>query len=199
MELWMKKIIILAALVAVVLPAVSNATVITPVDAIASSTFGTYDVEDLVNNSGLSGGLHDTNYTNMWMNNAEGTGGQLTFNLGGTYAVTSSDIWQYNATCCGLNRGVKDFDILASTNGIDFTLITSSTLTQSSGGLIAAQNIVFNAVASYIRFDILSNYGDTTYTGLSEVKFNADPIPEPVSIALIVFGLLGFGFYRKRK
>ena len=62
----------LAALVAagsLALPAAA-ATTITPVGVTATNTFpfwGIYNPENLIDGSGLSGGLHDADYANMWM------------------------------------------------------------------------------------------------------------------------------------
>ncbi len=58
-----------------------NAAQITPIGVDASSTFFTYNKDNLINNSGLTGGLHGAAYSTMWMNNGTGTTGILTFDL----------------------------------------------------------------------------------------------------------------------
>ena len=181
---------------------VATATQITPLGVTASSTFITYNKDNLINDSGLTGGLHDTNFNNMWLNDAEGAGGKLTFNLGSQYSITSADIWQYNATCCGLDRGVENFNIFSSTDGVNFIFVTNAHLTESPGGLISAQTVSFNTTANYVMFDILSNYGNPYFTGLSEVKFNsgAAPVPEPATMLLMGTGLAGLvGACRKKR
>lgn len=122
--------------------------------------------------------LHDDEYFNMWLNDAEGAAGTLTFDLGDTYNLASTDIWQYNAVCCGFERGVQNFRILTSTNGVDFTYLKDGMLAMSQGGQIAAQNIEMSVTARYVRFEVISNYGDSTYTGLSEVKFTVNEVED---------------------
>lgn len=61
----------------------------------ASSTFFTYDVGHLIDGSGLSGGLHDTDFNAMWMNDG-GSTASLVFDLGQTYSLNGTDIWNYN-------------------------------------------------------------------------------------------------------
>jgi len=58
---------IVAVVAVVALPGLASAQVLTPVAVTPSSTFETYDAVDLINDSGLSGGLHDVEYTNMWI------------------------------------------------------------------------------------------------------------------------------------
>jgi hypothetical protein len=185
-----------------------HAAPITPVSVDASSTFHAYNKDNLINDSGLAGGLHDSLFQNMWLNDrGEGTAGTLTFDLGNTYDITSTDIWQYNLSSSPtvLARGAKGFDIFGSTDGFTFALIQSSLLAVSGGGSIAAQNIALFSTASHIRFDITSNYG-AAFTGLSEVKFNGDVsappngvIPESSTILLFGTGLAALGAWRYRK
>jgi hypothetical protein len=66
-------------------PALADITV-TPVDVTATNTFpffGEYKPENLINGSGLTGGLHDANYANMWMTDLGVAAATLTFDLGG--------------------------------------------------------------------------------------------------------------------
>lgn len=50
---------IVAAGLLMLVSSAANASVITPVSVTATSTYGTYNVNNLINNSGLSNGLHD--------------------------------------------------------------------------------------------------------------------------------------------
>lgn len=182
---------ILSALTLVISPAIF-AQNITPVGVTASSTYSVYNAQNLINDSGLSGGVHSNLYTDMWMNdNTEPpNGASVTFDLGGSFSITSAYIWQYNLNA-ELDRGVSGFDILASPDGTNFAPITSATLT-IAGGTSAepAQNIAFGSVtATHIRFSITSNHGDPTFAGLSEVKFSdAATVPGAPTIGTATAG-----------
>jgi hypothetical protein len=102
-----------AALMVLCVPSVA-AQVVTPVSVTASSTFFTYDDVDLINDSGLVGGLHDEDFNNMWLSDADDVTPTVTFDLGAAYDITAGQIWQYNSTANGLSRGVNGFDILVS-------------------------------------------------------------------------------------
>jgi len=139
----------------------------------------------------------------MWMSDTGDPNAKLTFDLGDVYMVTAADIWQYNAPF-GLDRGVKEFNIYNSIGGIDFDFLTAASLSKSTGESIPAQNVEFSTVARYIRFNIITNYGDLNYSGLSEVKFDripnkTNPIPEPATIFLLSVGLLGITRYCRKK
>lgn len=190
--------ILLGAILLVTFSA-ANAGVISVSDVTASSTFYTYDVNNLVNGSGLSGNIHDGNWPNKWMTNQTVTG-NLTFDLGSVYNLSSTSIWNYGGGCCGAGRSVKDLDIMVSVDGISYNSIGSFILNQSPTNSIIADVISLNTTAQYIRFDLNSNYGDS-YTGLSEVQFNGDvaAVPEPISFALLALGFIGIGFSRKKK
>ncbi len=186
--------------------ATANAQQITPVGATASSTFETYALINLINNSGLSGGLHDELYSNMWIADRDDIHPTLTFDLGGVYDLTAADIWQYNVPGV-FGRGVQNFTIAVSSDDVNFTQVASATLTESSGGNIPAQVVPFSGTGRYVRFSVQSNYGDPQFAGLSEVKFEgtlavtADPIPalSPAALALFagVLSLLGLAVLRR--
>lgn len=161
------------------------AIVTSPASVTTSSTFSTYNQIDLINQSGLSGGLesglHDEDYFHSWMSDNGDTSPTLTFDLGGTFQITAAHIWQYNAVCCGLDRGVNGFNILYSSDNVSYTPLGSANLTMSAGGLIPAEVVQMAATARYIRFEVTSNHGDSSYTGLAEVAFDiGDAIQPPV-------------------
>ena len=55
----------------------------------ASSTFSSYNTDNLVNGSGLSGNTHDGNWENKWLTNETVTG-TLVFNFGSIFDISSS-------------------------------------------------------------------------------------------------------------
>jgi len=216
------------AVAAIAVPA--NAGVITPVGVTASSTFSpNYNVNSLIDGSGLNAdGLHDNFYGNNWYagtpnGNTTGTPNWLVFDLGSVFKVGSADIWNYSYDSYApsayqtwqdantINRGVKDFRILTSLNGVDYTEVFSGELALAATpgqvtGLVAAQNIAFAAIdARYVKLDILTNYHfDDIYNaegaGLAEVRFNGEAVPEPATWAMMIggFGLVGGALRRRR-
>lgn len=175
----------------------AEAALLTPVSVDASSTFYTYNENNLINGSGMSDDAHSGYWADMWLSEFADIP-VLTFNLGGLYEVTATNIWQYNSTI-SFNRGVKDFDILSSIDGINFSYVTTESLFKETAGNAFAQTVLFNTVAQYIRFDVLSNFGDG-YTGLSEVSFiGTNPVPEPASMVLLGLGGLGLMGLKRKK
>lgn len=174
----------------------ANAVIISGVSASSSvGTFSSYSINNLTNGVGLSSldieATHGNHYSDMWMSD-EATTGVLTFDLGGLYAVSAVDIWQYNYSN-NAERGVQDFDILVSTDGSNFTpLFTDLTLaiSQNESTIDSQQFWLSNINATHIQIDIKSNYGEPYYVGLSEVQFSTGLVPEPSSYALLA-GITG--------
>lgn len=178
------------------------ANTVTPVSAVASSSHFTVSADNLINNSGLNGDLHGGNWSDMWIKEGTypvDTTAQLTFDLGQQYNLGSALVWQYNSDI-DYNRGLKDFYIQVSNDGVNFTTVGDlRTLTRSNGGDIAAQVVDFSASARYVRFDILTNYDQQwPWVGLSEVKFVA-AVPEPSSYAMLGLGLAALGMVARRR
>lgn len=202
--------LLLAAAIGMAMPA--TAAVITPVSASASDTFalfGQYRQENLVNGSGLTGGLHNNDYAAMWMTNLGVNQASILFDLGGRYLVRESTIWNYNfgnpaEFQSTILRGVKDFQLFGSMDGVTFAELYTGRLALGTGQPLAGETVAFDAAARYIRLDILTNYGEGTYAerdwnaGLSEVRFGG-AVPEPMTWAMLVagFGLTGAAMRRR--
>lgn len=149
-------------------------------------TFYTYDIADLTNGSGLSelsfAGSHSNLYYEMWMADAGNTTGSVWFDLGQLESVIAIGIWNYNfldsGGCC-FDRGVHYLDIYTSTDDVAYTFLTNVELPIADGSPVFAVVVDAGGVmAQYVRFDILSNWGNSLYTGLSEVQFDVD-VPTP--------------------
>jgi hypothetical protein len=81
-------------------------------------------------------------------------------------------VWNYNSSI-SLARGVQLMNVSTSTDGLNFTPPSAVTVPQGTANPLPGYLISTGAVAArYVKFDILSNYGDS-YTGLSDVQFLA--------------------------
>jgi hypothetical protein len=167
------------------------------------------DINNMVNGAGLPGnipsltGIHDQPGFNAWSSSRFNTTGNITFNLNGTYSLTGFSLWNFNAFSI---VGVKDVNVLRSTDGTNFTSVTGSPTQFAIGAESAPESpeqFSFAPVtASYVRFQVLSNYGSTFVTGLSEVQFDGTPaataVPEPLTILGTLTGLGGGAALKRR-
>ena len=190
------------------------AQVITPVGVTATSTLNTgfYSPSNLINSSGLSGALHDSSFSAMWASDLGVNQAQLTFDLGGTFSLGGASIWNYNfgnpaEFQSTILRGVQDFRILTSMDGLSFSEVFAGTLAPGTGQPLGGQNFTFAGDARFVQIDILNNYGLGTYaerdwnSGLSEVRFfGTSAVPEPGTWAMMLlgFGAVGFGMRRRQ-
>lgn len=185
-----------AAVIASAMSAPAFAADINVVNITASSTFHTYNVNNLINGSGLTGNLHSGDWWTKWITNGTTTG-TLTFDVGSTQFFGSTTIWNYGTGCCGEGRSTKDLGISYSNDGVNYTNFTNVQLSQPQGNPFAGETFGLNFNARYVQFGLNSNYGDS-YTGLSEVKFTA-AVPEPETYAMLLAGLGLMGAVARRR
>ena len=196
----------LAALCAAPLLALTpaSAAVIQPVSVTASDSFWTYDANNLINGSGLSAdGLHDTYWGNMWMSDWNSDTHWLLFDLGQQVSLTGARLWQYAADFgwpwYETDRGVRDFAISISTDGVNFTEVATAELARATVTALPAQLVELDGAARYVRIDTLTNWGNPSWTGLAEVRFTG-AVPEASTWAMLIagFGLVGVSMRRRR-
>lgn len=164
----------------------------------ANATLGATNLIGFGSNGLNALGHHTTAVSGMWLSNAE-VAPDITYDLGAVTEVGQMQVWNYNEVTNGLiTRGAREVDIYTSDNNVDFTLLNTVEFDQATGTSDEdfSQLIDLNTTTRYIKLDVQTNWGASTYTGLSEVKFFA-PIPEPSSLA--VLGLGGLLVARRRR
>jgi hypothetical protein len=169
----------------------------------ASSTFDTYNVINVINGSGLSGGLHDGDFNNKWMADLDDITPTLTFDLGAEYTLTNTVIWNYGGGCCGTERNANGVNISLSSDNVNFVSIGSFDLARQNSDPFGSETFTLAGTGRYVRFGLLGNFGGR-YTGLAEVQFNgtiSDAIPEPATWAMMIggFGLVGAASRRRTR
>ena len=207
----MLKLFAVAALASLALaaPALAEVTV-TPVAVTASNTFpffGQYKASNLIDGSGLSGGLHDANYANMWMTDLGVDEATLTFDLGGVFNLSSLQVWNYNfgveEFASTLDRASKAFTLSISLNGVDYAQVLAGEFARGTGAPLAAEVFSFSGQARYVQLTLDGNHQayPETYgyapVGLSEVRFGA--VPEPTTWALLIAGFGATGAVLRRR
>jgi hypothetical protein len=174
------------------------ATPITVASVSASSTCCVYNVQNLINGAGLSGGLHDNSFSHMWL--ASSATATVTFDLGSTFSLSDVQIWNYNSTI-SLNRSTQDLTVLISNDGVNYTTFNSFTLPEGTGSPISATDLnLTGAAGEFVELDLTSNYG-TSLIGLSAVQFDGTAVsatPEPTSAILLCSGIGVLAWTRRR-
>jgi len=120
-------------------------------------------------------------YDGVWLN--DGTEATLRFDLGQTQMIDGMALWNYSYHNWLVlkRRGVKNFQISTSTDGVNFTSTTFHTTTPTTGRGEKESVQVFNfeqRSARYVRMRIFDALDDSFYVGLGEVRFinNCAPI-----------------------
>ncbi|MFK5981315.1 MAG: T9SS type A sorting domain-containing protein [Flavobacteriaceae bacterium] len=154
--------------------------VINPVSATTTLTaqFGS-SLDNTINGTGLDAfpslsATHEMTTPGNSFLATNGTG-SIDFDLGGSYLVDGLAFWNENAPGPG-QTGIQELVISSSEDGVTFTPIAGSpnTFSQVTGSTSPAEQFSFAIVtASYIRFDVVSNYGDPgNLVAFAEVAFS---------------------------
>jgi len=179
---------------------------ITGVTATANVGTASGALVQIVNGAGLTALSLSASHANGSTNNlwgGAGTSSTITFNLHDSYVLTDLAVWNFNGSN---TAGVRDVQISTSTDGSNFAALVGGPTQFAIGNNNAAelaQLFSFGPVtASFVRFNISSNYGFSGVTGLSEVGFGgtlaSSAVPEPTTLALFGIGTAGFAARRRR-
>lgn len=180
-----------------------RADIIAPVGASARTTWdGTSSGQPqfvspqyLIDGSGLTGTGFDAvhsyaNTSNLFWHSASVssfTNEWLEFDLGAAYRVTNALIWQL-AQQDLTGRGVRFFSILVAGEDRSYTVLSvSNELGQATNRVVAPVQF-FPLVADnvrWVRFNIHTNWGTPSYVGLSEVRFEAFPMPSAPTVRIV--------------
>lgn len=199
-----------AALPLALATGLASAQLVRPDSAIASSTFSAaYDIGNAINGSGLPAGftLDDTHAVyaggNHWTTRngaiAAGTA-NATFFFDTPQTIAQFHLWNHQSNGVASNGfyAVTQFDLRffdANNNLLGEVLNVAAV---GGVGVSAVQSFAlptFTNVSS-VYFGIDANSAPLThtgvnYTGVAEVAFNASPVPEPGTSALLALGLMG--------
>jgi hypothetical protein len=165
---------------------------ITKITATASSSAAGMGPEKTVDGSGLTGDLHGTEGTTMWL-----TGGAkpnwIQYQFDKVYMLYDLKVWNSNQLIeTFLGFGAKGVTIEYSADGTTWTALANvPEFAKATGmpGYAANTTVSFGGVmAQYVKLTIDSNWGGMApQTGLSEVRFSYVPVqafaPQPATAA----------------
>jgi hypothetical protein len=159
--------------------------------ATASSSEAIAGPERTIDGSGLTGDLHSTGDTTMWISGK--TGPQpawIRYEFDKVYRLQEMWVWNYNTMFESiLGFGFKDVAVEYSVDGVDWTLLQDVQFARAPGQDSYAHNttVDFGGVAAkYVRLTAQNNWGGVgLQCGLSEVRFLYTPTyasnPTPAS------------------
>jgi hypothetical protein len=165
---------------------------ITGVTATASSSAASMGPEKTIDGSGLTGDLHGTDGTTMWMSSGVQPN-WIQYQFDKVYKLFDLKVWNSNQMIESfLGFGAKNVTIEYSTDGATWTALDNVpefARAPGTAGYAANTTVSFGGVmAQYVKLTISSNWGGMALqTGLSEVRFSYIPVqafvPQPATAA----------------
>lgn len=192
------------------------ASVITPTGVTSTSQIdANRDIGFTISGAGLSGGgapildqTHNINVNGTYWLGALGDNQVLTFDLGGATSVGGVHIWQYQRDNQWDDRSFQSFDIAFSTdNGATYPttipglsgLLGSQTDPISNPVPVQTLQFVQQSGVTHVQLSNIANFGDGSWLGLAEIRFETEGVPEPSTFTLAALGLLGLLGWRRRR
>jgi regulation of enolase protein 1 (concanavalin A-like superfamily) len=165
---------------------------VTPVAATASSFQTGMGPGKTIDGSGLTGDLHGTEPTTMWLT-AGAAPNWIQYEFDQVYKLYQMKVWNSNQLIESfLGFGAKNVTIETSTDGTTWTPVADvPEFSRAPGAAGYAANTTVNfggAEAKFVKLTINSNWGGVApQTGLAEVQFTYVPVqarePEPATDA----------------
>ncbi len=162
-----------------------------PVAATASSFQASMGPEKTIDGSGLTGDLHGTGDTTMWLS-AGVPPNWIQYEFDRVYKLHQLMVWNSNQMIESfLGFGAKQVTIETSTDGTTWTPVANvPEFAKAPGTAGYAANTTVSlgeAQAKYVKLTINVSWGGMAATGLSEVRFFYVPVqarvPQPVTAA----------------
>jgi hypothetical protein len=163
-----------------------------PVGATASSAQNDMGPEKTIDGSGMTGDLHGTEPTTMWMSMVAPTH-WIQYEFDKAYHFHDLKVWNSNQLLEGLiGFGAKSVTIEYSTDGTTWTALANvPEFARAPGSEAYAANTTVDLAgiqARFIKLTITANWGGVApQTGLAEVRFTYTPIqafaPQPAASA----------------
>ena len=143
-------------------------------------------IEDLINGKGLTendiqaehGG--ESLYEGAWLNNGAST--SLRFDLGTAQDIDGIALWNYSYHSWRVlkRRGVRDFEVSTSLDGVNYTVPTQFSAIQTTENGVSEKAQLFNftsTLAQYVRITIHNALDDNFYVGLGEIRMTKNCAP----------------------
>ncbi|MDD5706236.1 MAG: discoidin domain-containing protein [Kiritimatiellae bacterium] len=158
-----------------------------PLSATANSTFDVCTVDKTISGEGLAYPLpsgtpypstfpaHDCWNTKMYISAPGVYNPEMEFSLSGNFELHGFHLWNFNAGEAA-TRSIKTADILVREAGGVYTSVVVKAIQYRPGTAsteYAGEDYVFATPvkAAYVKINIVTNYGDVSCSGFSEIRF----------------------------